>query len=140
MQKRRYDTAYSCMHACKRNAPALYILVVCSHFYCQYLTCLLLDSCNVVEGMGMFDNPSNYMMIEIGGVNSRVCCRFNCCLMAKVVNIRTSCAAMDAVCMSYVRGSDFEKSEIFLNRLVGILEREKMTERIMYADGEQPCT
>ena len=60
--------------------------------------------------------------------------------MSKVVNIGALSAAMDAVCLSYVKGSDLEKSEICLNRLVGILEREKMTERVMYADGERPRT
>ena len=55
-----------------------------------------------------------------------------------IVNIAPLCAAMNCVCSAYREVSNFEKSEVCLKRLVAVLEREKMTECVMYADGEEP--
>ena len=45
---------------------------------------------------------------------------------------------MDAVCFFYENVSDWENFEICRERLFGVLEREKLTESDIYANGEEP--
>ena len=47
---------------------------------------------------------------------------------------------MDAVCSFYQNVSDWENFEICRERLFGVLEREKLTESDIYANGEEPST